>query len=566
MPTVIINFPGGRYHATPWGHHVNEGQIEWPPCPWRLLRALIATGYSKLGWSEVPPAGRRLIETLSGVLPTYQLPRASAAHSRHYMPVGELAKGVERTTLVFDTWANVGDDQLAIRLDCNLDDECAALFNSLVESLGYLGRSESWVEARVAQSDTEFDERRAAMPQVNGEYRGPEWEQIPLMAAVAAGDYQTWRTSFADRAKAKAEADLRKQWADSGKGPKAEKAQTKKIDEAKEKAIQHLPVDLIECLQKDTAWWKKQQNWSQPPGAQRVLYWRRTDSLVVSQPRVHRRPAARPITTMLVAVTTPNRNKSALPLVHRTLPQAELFHRAVVGRVGRGRKVHCPELTGQDGDGQPLRDGHRHAHILPLDLDADGHLDHILVYAPMGLGDAAQQAIRTLKRTWTKGGVGNLQLAVVGRGTLESLRSLPEPLLSQVEKILGPAAGSRLWSSHTPFVAPRHVKRHGKNTIEGQVNAELKSRGLPGTNHVEIISADMQKPILRHFKRVRLRGGNPPPNDLGFSLRIEFESPVNGPLCLGYGAHFGLGLFTSESDNPRESIESAFGVTIGNIE
>ena len=24
MPTLQMRFPGGRYHATPWGHHVNE--------------------------------------------------------------------------------------------------------------------------------------------------------------------------------------------------------------------------------------------------------------------------------------------------------------------------------------------------------------------------------------------------------------------------------------------------------------------------------------------------------------------------------------------------------------
>ena len=46
MPTLKLRFPGGRYHATPWGHHVNEGLIEWPPGPWRLLRALIACGFS----------------------------------------------------------------------------------------------------------------------------------------------------------------------------------------------------------------------------------------------------------------------------------------------------------------------------------------------------------------------------------------------------------------------------------------------------------------------------------------------------------------------------------------
>ena len=43
MPVIIkLKFPAGRYHATPWGRHVNEGVPEWPPSPWRLLRALVA--------------------------------------------------------------------------------------------------------------------------------------------------------------------------------------------------------------------------------------------------------------------------------------------------------------------------------------------------------------------------------------------------------------------------------------------------------------------------------------------------------------------------------------------
>jgi CRISPR-associated protein Csb2 len=496
-----------------------------------LLRALIATGYAKLGWSEVPPAGRRLIETLACELPAYQLPQASAAHSRHYMPIGELAKGIEKTTLVFDTWANVGGEELAIRWGCDLDDECQALFQSLVETLGYLGRSESWTDARVASSDCEFDEHCVAVPHTSGEYRGPEWEQVSLMAPVCPEAYAKWQH---DKTKAAlVELPL----------PEGNKKPGKALLKKREAAVAPYPDDLIDCLQKDTAWWKKQHNWSQPPGAQRVLYWRRTDALVVSQPRVRRRPTARPVTTMLLALTTASRNQSALPPVTRTLPQAELFHRAIVGRVGRGRKVHCPELTGKDADGQPLRDGHRHAHILPLDLDADGHLDHVLVYAPMGLGDAAQQAIRTLKRTWTKGGVGDLQLALVGRGDLDSLRDLPDPFQPQVQRILGPVGGSQTWVNLTPFVAPRHLKRNGKNTLHGQINAELQSRGLPIATRIEVITPQMQTSILRHFKRVRAHGGSPPPSDMGFSLRIELESPTDGPLCLGYGVHYGLGLF-----------------------
>lgn len=69
MPTVKLRFPGGRYHATPWGHHVNEGRIEWPPSPWRLLRAFIACGFTSQGWDEVPPIARRLIDKLAAIPP-----------------------------------------------------------------------------------------------------------------------------------------------------------------------------------------------------------------------------------------------------------------------------------------------------------------------------------------------------------------------------------------------------------------------------------------------------------------------------------------------------------------
>ena len=49
MTRILFSFPGGRYHATPWGSHVNEGLVEWPPSPWRLLRPFIATAYDEGG-------------------------------------------------------------------------------------------------------------------------------------------------------------------------------------------------------------------------------------------------------------------------------------------------------------------------------------------------------------------------------------------------------------------------------------------------------------------------------------------------------------------------------------
>jgi CRISPR-associated protein Csb2 len=100
------------------------------------------------------------------------------------------------------------------------------------------------------------------------------------------------------------------------------------------------------------------------------------------------------VTTILLALTTPSGSKSALPVIARTLPQAELFHAALVSKIGKGKQVHCPELTGRDENGRPLEGRHEHAHVLPLDLDVDGHLDHILIQAKMGLSDQAQRAVR----------------------------------------------------------------------------------------------------------------------------------------------------------------------------
>ena len=37
-----------------------------------------------------------------------------------------------------------------------------------------------------------------------------------------------------------------------------------------------------------------------------------------------------------------------------------------------------------------------------------------------------------------------------------------------------------------------------------------------------------------------------PPIDTGFAIRLRFDSRVVGPICLGYGSHFGLGRFAAE--------------------
>jgi len=530
MATMLLRFPGGRYHATPLGHHVNEGLVEWPPSPWRLLRALIACGYTTQRWSEVPPAGRRMLDALAAVLPSYRLPAATVAHSRHYMPMGSLDNGRERTTLVFDTWAHVGDGVLAVRWDCRFDDEAAALFDVLARHLGYLGRSESWTLAESLGDDARLPDGTDAYPHVDDVRPGPGWEQVSLMAPERPGEYAHWR----ERSVAAA--------IDALPLPPGKGAPSAALRSKRDRVTIPFPRDLVACLEQDTAWWK-QHGWSQPPGSQRVLYWRRSDALTTAPPPPPVRLRRTRVTTMLLALATSSGGRSALPPCARALPQAERLHRALVAGAGRGGVVDCPELTGRDDSGRPL-EGHRHAYVLPVDLDGDGHLDHVVVHAPMGLGQQAQDAVRGLRRTWAKGGVGDLQLALAGQGDLSALRRLPAPLDAGIVALLGPPLGCRIWVSSMPFVLPRHAKRSGKNTIAGQVQAELASRGLPAAT-VEILAWDDRTRTLRHAARVRRPPALPPPVDAALALRLVFDRPVEGPVALGYGSHFGLGLFAA---------------------
>src|SRR5690606_18322155 len=113
MLAIALTFPAGRYHATPWGRHVNEADVAWPPDPWRLARALIATWHRKLDPERHPRA--RLESLLARMAraspPQIRLPEdAIHAHTRHYMP----AKGDKRT-LIFDAFVRVSvDDPLVI--------------------------------------------------------------------------------------------------------------------------------------------------------------------------------------------------------------------------------------------------------------------------------------------------------------------------------------------------------------------------------------------------------------------------------------------------------------------
>lgn len=522
MPTIAIRFPAGRYHATPWGSHVNEGLVEWPPSPWRIVRAFLATGFAKLGWPCVPDEARDLVYELAQVMPSFRLPSGEIAHTRHYMPIIE--GSTQKTTKVFDTFVRLSpDDDLLIHYPCQLSPASLAMLEQLVSNVGYFGRAESWADCRLVP-DIPVDAKwctpcNLGMPTPTDR---PGGDQVSLIAPLPPSGYDKWRGQALEKALA---------LSPESAGKKPTRKQLEKVQAA-------YPADLLQCCLADTAF-HQEHGWSQPPGSHLVLYNRPPGTL---EPRPARpapqRVRIRPAQAALLALASDTVGGHLLPLMTRCLPQAELLHQALVSMLGQDASS-CPEISGRDPEGKPLQ-GHQHAHYLPLDLDGDARMDHVLIYSRMGLHAAAQAALSAVRRTWTKGSDKDIFLTCTGMGDLDLFR---QKIRDRGDRPLAILASARTWSSLTPFVPPRHVKKN-RCTLEDQVRSELASRGLPSPLTVEHLDREevTRRGLLR-FIRARRSGKPQPPLPSAFGLRLTFAEPVSGPIAIGYAAHYGMGMF-----------------------
>lgn len=147
MTTLALAFPWGRYHATPWGRNVNEAAVEWPPSPWRVLRALYATWRARAPHLD-DEVVLRLLDALA-VAPDYFVPPHSEVHTRHYMP--DASTGTDKA---FDAFAVMArGDEVLVRWPVELAGAERAALAELAELLPYLGRAESLCEARLVDDE-----------------------------------------------------------------------------------------------------------------------------------------------------------------------------------------------------------------------------------------------------------------------------------------------------------------------------------------------------------------------------------------------------------------------------
>lgn len=536
MIAIAFTFPAKRYHATPWGRHANEADVAWPPEPARVLRALIATWWRKGDHERFPKAMLDdLIDVLAVEPPLFHLPDAVHSHIRAFMPAP-----AEPKKLIYDAFLRLQHDAELVIAWPNvvLAPEQRQLFEHLVGLIGYLGRAEAWADAHVADHWTgEFN----AGPRTSDSL--PRLETIPVDVVVPLTP-SAW-------------ADLRAKF--FGSDPKKSN-KSKRGKDMRTLIEATLPVRLADALSVDTSQWQD-AGWSNPPPLQKLVY----DRPVVSPlpARIHRdkrpRLSGQPGIPEVARFVLAGRPR---PRIEDTLRIAEVARLALMSKFGDDRPP--TELTGRNDDG-PLRDdpAHAHAFYLPEDADGDGLIDHLAVYCRLGFSDPARRALDGLTALWLKHGHADGE-GVRGRKEWRlALEDIAAPTaFSGSGRLLGQA---RVWLSVTPYLKNRFDRQRPRTfdavieTYREQIVAEWNRRlpDMPSPRVEPLLDPANPRrfvaPVgpgraLRStlvFTRTRGgRGGRQIDTSGGF-FRLTFEKEVEGPIALGWGAHFGLGLFAA---------------------
>ncbi|MBI3245326.1 MAG: type I-U CRISPR-associated protein Cas5/Cas6 [Deltaproteobacteria bacterium] len=514
---IALSFPAGRFHSTPWGHHVNEGLPEWPPSPWRLLRALVATWKRKLSMERsVNDMLPRVLARLTAP-PLFSLPPVSLSHTRHFMPWHGGWKPEEpdkAKTKVFDAFVALDHTAEVVFLwpGVTLEPAEEHVLRLVLSQLGYFGRAESWCAVRLSdewepnsngawvridKTSGKVEARINCAPLNGGNRVSNDVEPVRVLAA----DPVTWQG-----------------WSYGRKASRPD-------------PLWNLLAETADL---------HAERWSDPPGSRWLTYLRPSDAFAVTTGRQRMMRKAGASTVARYAL-----DGTVLPLAQETLSLAELARQRLQGIYGKQNDGATSVLfSGKTMDGVPLRD-HRHAFYLPTDEDGDGHIDHLTVYArgpvgldgqDMGFAEAELRALDRFRRLRQVGGKPDLQLVLLGVGQCDDWKDTR--LFSR----------SHRWRSVTPFVPPRHTKDRGqrRETPVEQLQDELQRRGFPTPVAVyELPRCEVEGRSLRwiEFRRERLLGGGSRGQGFGHGFVIEFAEPVAGPLCFGYGCHFGLGLF-----------------------
>ena len=227
-------------------------------------------------------------------------------------------------------------------------------------------------------------------------------------------------------------------------------------------------------------------------------------------------------------------NSILLPNIYDTIMISEKIHKLLISTSERIYHKVPEKFSGRYEDGTLLK-GHRHLYIMPLDINNDGKIDHVLLKGKENFYTNELNVINNVRFIYQKD--GKIQLT-------------PIRYYSKNDDIKNLYAPSKHWISETPVIFSRHYKKS-----KGPYNEWLKSELIKELKFHYIINEDKDVEkieIINHinkqgrnyywlnFKRSRKRND---PEKFGYGFNIIFKNAIYGPFCAGYYAHFGLGMF-----------------------
>lgn len=516
MPlTITVRFLTGRAHLHPWQTHHSEGRVDWPPSPWRLLRAIVAVagrglttlplpdyivdpgktprrtgrspqpvwppaGYVPLPdeWSQAEsdevPISRlaRLLSELSSS-PSIWLPKTSGGHTRQYFPLGSpyAKQWIEKSgSAVFDTFAVIRKDQplLFHWPDVTLNVQGMADLKLILGRMTYFGRAESWCQARghdVAPEQLGGITTQGLDPthwacvclEDGGRPAGQEYRDYTLERRLAAlplaGDGPETLSSQAVQLLPRTKPIA----ADSR--PKAEE-DFRTILRGERPAVL-----LLRCLLRESGQDIK-DGLERPVGTRWIHY--AVPRAIYHLPRPAPRPRPRhedAVDLVRYALNTGTVHRAVLPPVTDTLLVADRFRNAVLAIHGRihgkpspvGGEPHPRNLCGHEADASICQD-HDHAFWWPTDEDDDGFIDHVTVYARGGFAAHEVDALRRLTRIRQRGGRLDLLVTPTVLGRADMYKPWLPSRREGNEEIDQRAS---VFVSASPYFCPVHLS-HGR--------------------------------------------------------------------------------------------------------
>ena len=551
MITIRLTFPWGRYYAHPWGINptrLREG--EWPPSPWRLLRALVSAWF-KAHPGQVPnPDCTALVEALGRELPQIGMGKISFGHTVHWQPNYGAASSEEKVEASYKNtrhenhFVAVAGAVLFRWEQVELQPATRQLLESLLAELSYFGRAESLCHAELGSDEPLLSDVGWCLPSFSSDGVNAARKISASCRDVFCPNPETFQIT-----------DL---W--------SRRADIENNDP--NNAPQHLVDALLSAdMKAEGAAWVSYQ---MPAG------W--PEKWVVRTPRTSK-PANKPAPSegpkvahylcFSLQCRVPLLPKFIVPLSEEFRHEASRHLRNVHGKEAPSFALFGhPEHRPADAKGD-----HQHAFYLPMSARnaAEGFLSELHVWCPYGFTQAEIEILLRINRLDWGGGKYPV------RPVLSALSKEPP---SDAPFSTGKTV-SRLWRSASPFVPPRYFYRNtgSKLTLKANDQPEyqlvecLKAAGIKTAGEIRRIplqgrnphegqaqwdivrTPESEDPILSDTASVTVhRPGSSEARGkerrVGMFLEIEFAEPVSLPVpALGHSCHFGLGLFVPVSES-----------------